>query len=93
MTPRMIELATEAINNIGKYIIVYHKEMKRYQIDIVKRVHADLNKQSGTFYLITEQYHHQLFNAHSRIYESRKEAEEALQAIRAKQEKELEQMK
>jgi len=84
----MIELATEAINNIGKYIIVYHEKMKRYQIDIVKRVHADLNKQSGTFYLITEQYYHQLFNAHSRIFDSRKEAEEALANLIAKQEKE-----
>ena len=91
MTPRMIELATEAISTIGKYIIVYHKEMKRYQIDIVKRVHADLNKQSGTFYLITEQYHHQLFNAHSRVFESRREAEEALANLIAKHEKELEQ--
>ena len=88
---RMIELASEAISNIGKYIIVYHKEMKRYQIDIVKRVHADLNKQSGTFYLITEQYHHQLFNAHSRVFESRREAEEALANLIAKHEKELEQ--
>lgn len=88
MTPRMIEIATDAISNIGKYIIVYHEKMKRYQIDIVKRVHADLNKQSGTYYLITEQYHHQLFNAHSRVFESRKEAEEALTSLIKKQEKE-----
>lgn len=89
MTPRMIELTTDAISNIGKYILVRHKELKSYKIDIVKRVHADLEKQSATIYLITEQHHHQLFSAHTRVYESRKEAEEALASLIQKQEKEL----
>lgn len=86
MTPRLIEIQTDAIQKIGKYVIVKNNKTNTFLIDMVDRVNAVHRKDSATFDLVTMNNYTQQDNAYARVYDSRREAEDALQNLNLKNE-------
>ena len=91
MTPRIEELTENARQQIGKYIIVKNDKTGSFRTDRVCRINAVYGPKTATFDLVTENNYQKQYNAYTLVYESRKQAEDALQSLNERQRKHEEQ--
>jgi len=91
MTPRMIETTTEAINQIGKFVIVKNDRTGSFRTDLMVYVSSKFKKDTANHYLHTANGYGLQLNAYTRVYESNREAEDALTLLLERKNKENEQ--
>ena len=77
MTPRMIELLTDAKKQIGNYLVIKNDQMKTYRTDVIDRVVCEIKTNSIVIDFITMNGNQMQSNAYTKVYDSRKAADEA----------------
>ncbi len=90
MTPRMIEQLQEAHAKIGYYIITKNDRTGSFRVERVDRVGVTLKSKEVVIDLLTQNNNGLRYSAYSHIFETMKEAEEAVQRLTEMKRKETE---
>lgn len=69
MTPRMIELLTDAKNQIGNYLVIKNDQMKTFRTDVIDRVVCEIKTNSIVIDFITMNGNQMQYNAYTNVYD------------------------
>jgi len=84
MTPRMYDLIGEAHQQIGKYVLLKSDKTGKYRVDSVAKIGATLTTDGIVIDLLTLNGFSRQFNAYTKVFNSRKEAEDAATILNTK---------
>lgn len=84
MTPRMYDLIGEAHQHIGKYVLLKSDKTGKYRVDSVSKIGATLTLDGIVIDLLTLNGFSRQFNAYTKVFNSRKEAEDAATMLNTK---------
>ena len=84
LSPRAYDLIAEAYDQIGNYVLVKNDRTGTYRTEMVTKTGVTMTKDGVSIDLITQNGFLRKFNAYTKIFHSRKEAEETAMKLNQK---------